>query len=59
LDILDTPHCSVPYILFKLKEIKKGEAFSLREHAFKTNIGGGEAQRNNQSWLLAIPGVCR
>jgi hypothetical protein len=35
LDILDTPHGSVPYILFKLKEIKKGEAFSLQQHALK------------------------
>jgi len=25
--------CSIPYILFKLEEIKKGEAFSLDEHA--------------------------
>jgi hypothetical protein len=35
LDILDTPTCSIPYILFKLEEIKKGEAISLREHTIQ------------------------
>jgi len=35
LDILDIPLCSIPYILFKLEEIKKNEAISLREHAIK------------------------
>jgi hypothetical protein len=35
LDILDTPTCKVPYILFKLEEIKKDEAISIPEHALK------------------------
>jgi len=35
VDILDIPRCSIPYILFKLEEIKKNEAISLREHALK------------------------
>jgi hypothetical protein len=35
LDILDILAGSIPYILFKLEEIKKSEAFSPREHAFK------------------------
>jgi len=28
LDILDVPLCSIPYILFKLEEIKKSEVIS-------------------------------
>ena len=35
VDMLDMGHCSIPYILFKLEEIKKDEAISLREHALK------------------------
>jgi hypothetical protein len=31
-DMLDIPQGSIPYILFKLEEIKKDEAISLREH---------------------------
>ena len=33
LDILDIPACSIPYILFKLKEIKKDEVISIGLHA--------------------------
>lgn len=33
LDIQDIPLCSIPYILFKLKEIKKDEVISPRQHA--------------------------
>jgi hypothetical protein len=35
MDILDTPTCGIPYILFKLEEIKTDEAISSREHALK------------------------
>ena len=35
LDILDIPPGSIPYILFKLEEIKKEEAVSPRQHALK------------------------
>lgn len=32
LDILDIKLCLIPYILFKLKEIKKSEVISTVEH---------------------------
>ncbi|MDB5202768.1 MAG: hypothetical protein JWQ27_2177, partial [Ferruginibacter sp.] len=32
-DILDIPLSSIPYILFKLEEIKKSEALSLCQYA--------------------------
>ena len=35
LDILDIKRSSIPYILFKLQEIKKSEAISPWEHTLK------------------------
>lgn len=34
LDILDIPS-SIPYILFKLKEIKKNKVLSLKQHTIR------------------------